>query len=106
MRIILASTILALGFALPAHAEDYTLTLKGHQFTPSELSIPANTKVTITVKNEDDTPAEFESYDLNREKVISAHGSVKITVGPLEAGSYGFVDDFRKNTTKGTLIVK
>lgn len=106
--LLLASifTLLASAFATPVHAEDYTLTLKNHVFTPAELTIPANTKVSITVKNEDNASAEFESSDLNREKVIGANSSAVISVGPLAAGSYAFVDEFHEETAKGTLIVK
>jgi Cupredoxin-like domain len=106
MRRLLIASLLVVGFASPVYAEEYLLTLKNHQFTPQELTIPANTKVMITVKNEDSSSAEFESYDLNREKVISPNSSVKISVGPLDAGSYAFFDEFNQDTAKGTLIVK
>ena len=45
-------TSLALGAALfmvAAHADDYVLTLKDHQFAPKELTIPAGQKVKIII---------------------------------------------------------
>lgn len=104
----LLSAVLLSGLLLStaAQAKDYVLTLKGNKFSPQELTIPAKEKVKITVKNEDATPAEFESSDLNREKVIAAKGQVIVYVGPLEPGKYGFFDDFHRETTTGTLIVK
>ncbi len=97
--VLLSSTI-------PACAEDYVLTIKDNQFSPKELTIPAGQKVKITVKNLDATPAEFESYDLNREKVVGAHNEIGVFVGPLAAGNYNFFDDFHRDTTQGTLVAK
>lgn len=92
--------------ATPALAEDYVLTLKDHQFSPKELTVPAGQKIKLTVKNDDATPAEFESSDLHREKVVGANSSITVNLGPLKAGSYKFVDDFHEDTTTGTLIAK
>lgn len=93
-------------FTANAHAEDYVITAKDHQFSPQELVIPADQKVKITVKNEDSTPIEFESKELKREKVVKANSEIVISVGPLKAGSYGYVDEFHEDTTKGTIVVK
>ena len=89
-----------------AQAKDYVLTLKDNKFSPQTITVPAKQKVRITVKNEDATPAEFESSDLNREKVVAAHGEIVVVVGPLDAGTYTFFDEFHKDTATGTLIVK
>ena len=101
-----ATVVATLLCAAPANAEDYVLTLKGNQFSPKELTIPANQKVKITVKNSDSTPAEFESSDLSREKLVGANSEISMFVGPLDAGKYGFFDDFHRDATTGTLIVK
>lgn len=96
-----------LSLAAPAMAvEEYTLTLKDNKFNPQELTIPADTKVKLIVKNEDSTPAEFESHDFKREKIIKGGSQAVIFVGPLKAGSYKFFDEFHEDTTTGTLIVK
>ena len=63
---------LVMSFSASAHADEYVLTLKDHHFSPKTLSIPAGQKVKLTIKNLDPTPAEFESSDLNREKVIGS----------------------------------
>jgi len=89
-----------------AYAEDYLLTIKNHQFTPKELVIPAGQRAKIIVRNQDATPAEFESSDLNREKVVGANGEITLFVGPLDAGRYGFFDDFHRETTTGVIIAK
>src|ERR1044071_9289633 len=61
--------------AIRAAADDpaLTLELKNHKFQPANPTIPANTKVKLTVRNLDATPAEFESEDLDVEKVIPAN---------------------------------
>lgn len=93
-------------FSATAQAEDYVLTLKNNQFSPRELTVPAGQKVKITVKNLDTTPAEFESSDLNREKVVAANSEIFVFIGPLDAGRYGFFDDFHRDKTTGTIIAK
>jgi plastocyanin len=80
--------------------------MKNHQFTPKELLVPAGQKVKITVRNQDATPAEFESSDLNREKVVSANSEISVFVGPLDPGRYVFFDDFHRETTSGVIIAK
>jgi hypothetical protein len=92
--------------AFSASADDYTLRLKDHIFIPQTLELPAHQKVTILVKNEDNTPAEFESSKLHREKVVGANSEIKVLVGPLAPGEYGFFDDFHHDKTTGTLVVK
>src|SRR5882757_1221999 len=95
----------ALLVAANSYAEDYVITLKDNTFSPAVLTIPAKEAVKITVKNMNTTPAEFESSDLNREKVVAAGSKVTVSVGPLEAGSYEYVNDFHKEA-KGTILVK
>ena len=106
-RLVFLMTIAAgLAFlAQSARADDYALSIKNQSFTPQTLIIPANQKVKIIVKNLDTTPAEFESSDLDREKVVTAGGQIDIYVGPLDPGGYKFFNDFHREST-GTIIVK
>jgi heme/copper-type cytochrome/quinol oxidase subunit 2 len=92
----------------PARAElaVYELTLKDHRFSPEELHIPAGEKVKLIVHNQDSTPEEFESYELNREKVVGAGKSIKLFIGPLKAGVYEFFGEFNIETARGRIIVK
>ncbi len=106
--ILVAAAAIALGAAGPAWSDDdtYTLTITGHRFEPLELAIPAGKKVTLTVKNLNSTPSEFESADLNREKVVVGGGTVTLFVGPLRPGSYEFFDDFNADTPHGHITAK
>ncbi|WP_426358178.1 cupredoxin domain-containing protein [Pseudocolwellia sp. HL-MZ19] len=83
----------------------YYLTIKHHIFMPTTLTIPANEKVKIIIENHDDVAEEFESFDLNREKVIFAGRKATIYVGPLPEGTYEYFGEFHPNTARGKIIV-
>ena len=91
---------------LSAAAEDYKLVIKDHQFQPAEITIPSGTKVKLLVENQDSTPEEFESYLLNREKIIAGNSKVTLFIGPLSAGKYPFFGEFNPKTAQGIIIVK
>jgi Cupredoxin-like domain len=107
-------TALALGAVATALATSpsawaqtaYTLTIRNHQFEPTELQIPADQKVELRVVNADSTPEEFESLPLHREKVIPGGQTVTIYIGPVAAGRYEFFGDFNPKTARGTIVAK
>lgn len=103
---LLAVALMASSAAFGADEPSFELSLKDHQFTPSQLTIPAGKRVKITVKNLDATPAEFESHNLKAEKIIPAGKEGSLFIGPLKAGTYGFFDDFHKSETEGTLVAE
>jgi len=105
-HLILLALLALPSLAVAEDLPEQKLTIKNHVFTPSTLTIPHGQKVKLIITNNDDAAAEFESYDMHREKIIPAHDSVTVFVGPLDAGSYPFFDDFHRDTTTGTLIVQ
>ena len=80
--------------------------IKDHLFHPSEIVIPANTKIKLIINNLDPTPEEFESYELNREKVISGGRKAVIFIGPLPLGEYPFFGEFYPKTAQGKVVVE
>lgn len=84
----------------------FEILIKDHLFYPDELIIPANTKVKLLVKNQDATPEEFESYELNREKVIPGNTQAIIFIGPLSPGVYPFFGEFFPKTAQGKIIAE
>lgn len=82
------------------------LVIKNHQFSPHEIAVPPGQKVKLVIDNQDPTAAEFESDELHREKVVAANRSITVFIGPLDAGSYTFFDDFHRDTTTGTVVAK
>jgi cupredoxin-like protein len=97
--------LLAFGCAA-AWADDYVLTIKNHRFTPTELKVPANKRVQITVVNDDATPEEFESREMKVEKVIPGKSKGVVRIGPLKPGRYPFFGEFHEATAKGTIIAE
>ncbi|MBI5783025.1 MAG: cupredoxin domain-containing protein [Gammaproteobacteria bacterium] len=100
---------LSLLMALPLHAENlpsFNLTANDGHFSPDKLEIPANQKIMLVVKNEGTGPEEFESSDLNREKLVMPGKSADIIIGPLKAGAYGFHGEFHPQTARGQIVAK
>ncbi|MHB8535035.1 MAG: cupredoxin domain-containing protein [Sulfuricaulis sp.] len=107
--IVVLGLSLSLGVALsPRAAElpDFHLTVKDGRFTPEKLEVPAGRKFKLIVKNEGPGPEEFESSDLNREKLITAGNSVVIFIGPLDPGTYGFYGEFHPQTARGQIVAR
>jgi len=101
--------ILALLLPLAAIADDavvYTLVLKDHRFQPAELTVPAGKKIKLLIENRDETSDEFESYELNREKVLPGQRTTTLFIGPLEEGRYPYIGEFAEETAKGVIIAK
>jgi hypothetical protein len=104
---LLALTLLGASSAAVAAAEaEYTLVLEGHRYSPGELVVPAGVRVRLVVENRDQTPEEFESYALNREKILAPGSRVVLYVGPLAPGRYEYFGDFNPETARGWLVVK
>ncbi len=84
----------------------FEIEIREHLFFPAELEIPANQKVKLIIYNRDATPEEFESYELNREKVIVGNSQGVVFIGPLKPGEYPFFGEFNLKTALGKIIVK
>jgi hypothetical protein len=89
-----------------ARADDYTLTIKDHRFTPEEIKVPAEKRLEITVINDDTTAEEFDSKSLKVEKVIPGKSKAVVRIGPLKSGRYPFVGEFHEATAKGAVIAE
>lgn len=84
----------------------YEIEIREHLFYPSELTIPAGQKVKLMVLNQDATPEEFESFELNREKVIMGKRKAVIFIGPLRPGRYPYFGEFHPETAQGMIIAE
>ena len=93
------------GLSLAADPE-FTLAIEDHRFQPAELRVPAGKKIKLIVDNRDATAEEFESHELNREKVIPAKSKATLYLGPLKAGRYPFVGEFHEKTAKGVIVAE
>jgi plastocyanin len=103
---VLALTTTLIWSAANAADPEFRIVIKDHKFAPAELAVPAGQKIRLTVENQDPTPEEFESYDLNREKVVSGNGRIVVFVGPLKPGKYEYFGDFNPSTARGWIVAQ
>jgi hypothetical protein len=96
---------LALPGAALAGEPEIAIAIEGHRFVPVESTAPAGQKLKLVVENRDTTPEEFESYSLNREKIVAPGTKIVVYVGPLKPGRYEFFGDFNPTTARGWLVV-
>jgi hypothetical protein len=105
VRILRSATLLLLVWTAPLMAKPplITITIENHLFSPAEITVPAHQKIRLLIINKDSTPEEFESYELNREKVIVGQSKAVIFIGPLEPGLYPFFGEFNPKTAQGMI---
>ena len=85
---------------------DYTIRIRDHRFEPAEVRVPAGKKIKLLIDNQDATPEEFESHELNREKVIPANSKLPLFIGPLAPGRYPFFGEFHPQTATGVIVAE
>jgi hypothetical protein len=107
LRLMLAAALAAF-LASSARAEDPTfqIVFRGGVIEPKRLEVPANTRFRLELRNEDDTPAEFESVELHKEKVLAPHSQSVMVIRTLDPGEYKFFDDFHPDAPPAVLVAK
>jgi len=101
--LLIAALLPSLAFAADL---EFTLVIRDHRFEPAELRIPAGKKIKLLVDNQDTTAEEFESHELNREKVVPGKSKLPVFIGPLAPGRYPFYGDFHQQTATGAIIAE
>jgi hypothetical protein len=99
----------ALGLGPTARADDEALpVVRFHdgKFEPEELVVKAQTPVRLRVVNDNQEAIEFESFELNRERVVLPRAEIVVYLPALDAGSYKFFDDFHHDAGEGTITAK
>jgi plastocyanin len=106
--LIWALLAVPLGIPLEVSAADpeFALVIRNHRFEPAELRVPAGKKVKIVIDNQDASAEEFESHELNREKVVPAKSKVPVYIGPLAPGRYPFIGEFNQKTANGVVVAE
>ncbi len=91
-----------------AAAPDYIIDLRyeNRRWIPETIVVPANRRVTVKIVNASHEAIEFESFKLNREKVVGPGETVTITLPALKPGRYDFYDDFHADVPQGTIVAK
>jgi hypothetical protein len=110
LRTILAGLMAVLALAaIPAFSAElpsFNLLIRDGRFIPETLEVPANIKFRLLIKNEGPGPEEFESAELQKEKVLAAGASSFLIFQPLKAGSYPFFGEFHPKTAHGRIVAK
>ena len=98
----------ALALASRTQADDMVVELRfeNRRFMPQTITVPANQPFKIRITNASKEAIEFESFKLNREKVVGPGETVIVLLPALRPGSYDFYDDFHQDVPEGTITVK
>jgi plastocyanin len=103
----MAAAAIAVACAGSARAQDeQEIRFENHQFTPQTLTVPSGRKLTIKVINASKETIEFESFKLNREKVVTPGETITVHLSGLSAGAYDFYDDFHQDVPEGSIVAK
>lgn len=86
--------------------EQQSIIIKNHRFYPAKLTVSSGVKIKLVVDNQDPTPEEFESYDLNREKMVGGNKTIIVFIGPLKPGTYKYFGEFHQKTAQGTIVAE
>ena len=103
----IAAAIVA-AFALNARADQATpqLRFENGRFEPAALDVTAGAPVRLTVVNTGPSAIEFESFELNRERVVPPGRSITVLLPRLNPGQYHFFDDFHHDAGQGTITAR
>jgi hypothetical protein len=95
--------------AAPSQAEDmptFKIEMKDGVISPLRIEVPANKPFKLEIHNIGKTPTEFESIELNREKVLAPQSQSFIVFRKLSPGEYTFFDDFHPEAPKALLVAR
>lgn len=107
--IALSSMMLfATGRAVAPAAEDSVVELRyeNRKFIPQTLEVPSGRTFRIKIVNASKEAIEFESFKINREKVVGPGETVTVNIPALKPGTYDFYDDFHRDVPEGKIVAK
>jgi hypothetical protein len=106
-KMIAATILLVAPLAAGARADEggVPVVVADAGFVPAEIEGPPGARFRLDVTNRTAVPIEFESFELNRERVVQPGQTVTVYLSGLTPGRYEFFDDFHQDR-RGTLVVK
>ncbi len=107
----LTGLLMAAGIAAApgeVRAEDPTFRIEFNngKITPARIEVPARTRIRLELVNIGDTPAEFESVELRKEKVLAGKSDSVMVIRTLDPGEYKFFDDFHLDQPPAVIVAK
>jgi plastocyanin len=100
--------LFAAGRAVAPAAEDnvFELHYENRKFIPQTLEVPSGRTFRIKIINASKEAIEFESFKINREKVVGPGETVTVNIPALKPGTYDFYGDFHRDVPEGTIVAK
>jgi len=106
IKLVISYMLLVMAsYSALAQRQEFNIILKSHLFYPAEITLPSNKKIKLIIDNQDDSVEEFDSFSLNREKVLFPKQKSIIYIGPLSPGRYAFFGEYHPSSARGTIIV-
>jgi Cupredoxin-like domain len=90
-------------------AEDdpvFTIEFNDGKVSPLRIEVPAGRRFKLELRNNGSTPAEFESNELHKEKVLAPATTSILVFRTLDPGEYPFFDDFHPDAPKAVIVAK
>jgi hypothetical protein len=111
LSVLTCLALLALSFVPGANlrAEDepvFSIEFKDGKVAPLRVEVPANKRFKLELRNAGTTPAEFESNELHKEKVLAPGTTSFLVFRTLDRGEYTFFDDFHPDAPKAVIVAK
>ena len=105
MSALALGLLLALAATARGEERSIALAVAEHGFAPPEIEAAAGERLRLEVTNQTAVAIEFESFELNRERVVPPGRTVAVYVSGLSPGRYEFFDDSHQER-RGALVVK
>src|SRR5438094_8554544 len=96
-RLLLPALLLALAVTVRAEERSVALAVAEQGFAPPEIEAAAGERLRLEVTNQTAAAIEFESFELNRERVVPPGRTVAVYVSGLSPGRYELVDEFHQD---------
>jgi hypothetical protein len=101
-----ASLLIAAGISRAEDDPVFRIEFNDGKVTPQRLEVPAKRRFKLELHNVGKSPAEFESKELRKEKVLAPGASSPLVIRTLDPGEYEFFDDFHLDAPPAVLIAK
>jgi len=89
-----------------AQEPTFRIVFKDGKIEPIRIEVPASTRIRLELVNEGETPAEFESTELRKEKVLAPGAQTVMVIRTLDPGEYKFFDDFHPDAPPALIVAK
>lgn len=100
------ATALHTGIARADEEPTFRIEFRDGVVVPQRLEVPANRRIRLELHNLGQTPAEFESRELRKEKVLAPGANSTLVIRNLDPGEYDFFDDFHPSAPPAVLVAK